>query len=99
MANMTTANTILEQLGGHRFIAMTGAKNFVGSDDMLAFSLPKNSSKGNKMRVTLTPADTYTVEVFAIRGITVKALAVREDVYADSLQAVFTSMTGLYTSL
>lgn len=29
---MTIANTILEQLGGNKFIAMTGAKKLVGLD-------------------------------------------------------------------
>jgi hypothetical protein len=35
MSNLTVANTILEQLGGGRFIAMTGAKSFVGGEDSL----------------------------------------------------------------
>jgi hypothetical protein len=94
----TTAQTILNQLGGNKFIAMTGAKNFVGSDKELMFQLPTNQSKGNKMRITLN-ADLYTVEVFKIRGVEVKTMASREMVYADQLRSVFTSITGLETSL
>ena len=95
----TTAQTILKQLGGSRFLAMTGAKNLVGDSNMLMFSLPKNQSKGNKMRVTLDANDTYTVELFKIRGCDVSTLATREGVYFDSLQEVFTSLTGMYTAL
>jgi hypothetical protein len=99
MTNLTVANTILEQLGGRRFIAMTGSKNFVGSQDKLTFSLAPNKSKGNKMRITLTPADDYTVEVFKIRGTEVKPLASVHGVYADSLRSVFESLTGMYICL
>jgi hypothetical protein len=31
MTDMTVSQTILSQLGGKRFIAMTGSKNFVGA--------------------------------------------------------------------
>jgi hypothetical protein len=31
MTDMTVARTILDQLGGARFVAMTGAREFVGS--------------------------------------------------------------------
>ena len=37
---MTIANTILEQLGGNKFIAMTGAKNFVSDGNTLRMTLP-----------------------------------------------------------
>jgi hypothetical protein len=93
-----TAQTILNQLGGNKFIAMTGAKNFVGSDSYLMFQLPVNQIKGNKMKITVN-ADLYTVEVFKIRDVEVKTMASREMVYADQLRSVFTSITGLETSL
>ena len=38
--DLTVANTILQQLGGNKFRVMTGAKNFVGSNDALTFRLP-----------------------------------------------------------
>ena len=37
---MTIANTILEQLGGNKFIAMTGAKNFLSNGSTLRMTLP-----------------------------------------------------------
>lgn len=100
-ATMTTANTILEQLGGGKFVAMTGAKSFVGSEDSLMFALPSRFAKNgiNKVRVTLTAMDDYTVEFFSIRGINVKEKGKVEGVYAENLQTVFTQFTGLDTRL
>lgn len=93
--NMTVANTILAQLGGRVFIAMTGAKNLVGGENFLMFSIP--SRKINKVKITLTPADDYTVECFKIHGANVAKRATFEGVYCDQLQEVFTDATGLYT--
>ena len=97
---MTVANEILAQLGGNRFIAMTGAKNILGGGNALMFSLPKGKDKSNKMRITLDFAsDTYTVETFAIRGIECNAKTTIDMVYGDQLRSVFTSITGFDTSL
>ena len=99
MSNLQTANTILAQLGGKRFVVMTGAKNFVGSADSLGFSLPARFAKGgiNKVRVTLTPDDLYTVEFFKLRGVDIRVIAQVEGIYADQLQSAFTEATGLDT--
>jgi len=98
---MTVATTILEQLGGNRFLAMTGAKNLIGGDQMLQFSLPGNLTrdKSNKMRITLSPLDLYTVETFRIRGAECKVCSVEDGIYFDSLRETFTRITGLDTSL
>ena len=58
---MKIANAILEQLGGNKFIAMTGAKNFVSDGNTLRMTLPKNRSKANRLYVTLDATDTYTM--------------------------------------
>jgi hypothetical protein len=99
---MEVANTILEQLGGRRFLTMTGAYSLTGSADTLGMRLPQNATKGKVggVRITLDPSDTYTVVAFRLRG----ALDVVESyrmsgVYADMLRDVFTEATGLYTSL
>lgn len=89
------AQTILNQLGGNRFIAMTGARNFVAGPTTLRFSVPK----GLNVVVTLEPSDTYTVDFYRVRGAKCMSLAQSRDVYADQLQAVFTEHTGLYTHL
>lgn len=95
------AQTILQQLGGRRFQAMTGARNFVGSSDALMFSIPKAKNGINKIKIVLTPADTYDVEGYRITRATVgfEPLARVEGIYADNLRRVFESITGLATSL
>ena len=49
MTDMTVARSILDQLGGARFVAMTGARELVGSADSLTFKIgvnPKRVSQG-----------------------------------------------------
>jgi len=92
------AEMILKQLGGNRFVAMTGAKNFVSDGASLSFSLPRGASnKANKVRVTLTTDDTYTVEFFNIRGVNFKQVSSHVGIYASNLQNLFTAETGLDT--
>ena len=55
MTDMTVARTILDQLGGARFVAMTGAREFVGSADSLTFKIGVNPKRVTQVRVTLTP--------------------------------------------
>ncbi len=54
MADLTVAKTILEQLGGELFVAMTGAKNFVGTEDSLTFEVGSNLKHVSHVRVTQT---------------------------------------------
>lgn len=102
---MSVGQTILQQLGGNRFIAMTGAKNFVrcDKDNWLQFKLPSKphytKNKINCVKITLTPADLYSVEFMYIRGLTVKSICTIDGVYANMLQRVFTDATGLDTHL
>lgn len=91
---MQTANTILEQLGGRHFIAMTGARNFIGSGDTLRFALPAPRCL---IAVTLDPSDTYTVR--RLSRTTGAEQERREGVYCDELQRTFSALTGLATRL
>jgi hypothetical protein len=95
MTNMTVARAILEQLGGARFVAMTGAKNFVGSADSLTFKIGPNPKRVSQVRVTLAPADLYAVTFFRIGA----APRIASDVYCSMLEEVFSQHTGLYTRL
>lgn len=92
------ATTILQQLGGNKFIAMTGAKNFLGSKDALSFRIPTRKGP-NALRITLAPSDTYEVKAFRIRGTRCDVIDIRDDIYAENLREVFERMTGLRTSL
>lgn len=95
------AQEILNQLGGNKFVVMTGARGFVKSDDSLSFKLPSNFARDgiNSVVVKLGADDTYSVSFFKIRGTSVKEVSAHSDVYADQLQELFTSETGLDTRL
>lgn len=100
------AEIILSQLGGSRFLAMTGAKKLTIADRGLNFVLPstKDFVKNgiNVVRITLTAADDYTVEFLRIgRAPRYATTVVREanGVYCDNLREVFEQETGLRTSL
>ena len=96
----TVATEILRQMGGNRFIAMTGAKDFVGSKDSLMFALPRLAkNKANKVRVTLSDNDTYRVEFFRMKRFEFEKISEHSEVYCDMLPELFTTQTGLYTKL
>ena len=99
MSNKEIAQTILNQLGGNRFIAMTGASSFSYGDNTLSFRIGSNPKKVKAVRITLEPSDTYKMEFLAIRKMEVKTLSEKVGVYCDMLQEIFTNETGLYTKL
>ncbi|HEY4326407.1 MAG TPA: hypothetical protein VGN20_20655 [Mucilaginibacter sp.] len=98
---MQVAQTILNQMGGKKFIAMVGAKNLTGSQDALCMQLPKNNAGAKYLRIELNADDTYTM-IFR-KGITKDCtfpeVSRTEGVYADMLQELFTAITGLDTKL
>lgn len=95
------AQTIYQQLGANRFVAMTGAKNFVGGEDYLMFSIPRNMSPYNKVKITYIPGrDLYNVDFMKVtRAGGVAKGEPYNDVYAEQLRELFTSVTGMETSL
>lgn len=112
-ATMTAAQTIYQQLGGGRFKAMTGAKNFVAIENGLVFYIGRNASKANKVKITVNGLDLYDVEFikytpysfkiskdgksFKETQESSKTVAEHNGVYCDMLQDIFTSETGMYT--
>ena len=92
---MVVADEILRQLGGGRFVAMTGSRNFIGSDNSLSFKVGRNAHRIGYVSITLNAMDTYDMAFPGARG---KVTEIG-GVYNDQLQAVFTKATGLYTSL
>lgn len=94
---------ILQQLGGRRAVAMTGAKAVLGTSDSLLFRLPGTpgfvKDGINAVTIRLDPSDTYTITCRRLRGSTEQTVAVEEGVYWDMLHAVFTRLTGLDTHL
>lgn len=95
------ATEILRQIGGRRFIAMTGAKNMLSHESGLSFRLPSRFATDgiNYVKVTLTADDDYTVEFGKVWGVKYRVLATVEGVYCDNLRDVFTDKTGLECTL
>ncbi len=97
--NREIAATILKQLGGNKFIAMTGAKELAFGEGTLSFKIGRNSSKANNIRITLKGDDTYKMEFIQFRKMEFKTIKEHDGIYNDQLQELFTAFTGLYTSL
>jgi hypothetical protein len=57
-----TASTILQQLGGNKFIDMTGSHTFVCDKNWLRMTLTKNKIGAKWLRITLNSMDTYDME-------------------------------------
>ena len=99
---MEIAQTIIDQLGGRKFMAMTGAKQTLALESGLRFQLPGGNFARNginRVNIVLEPTDTYTVTFSRIRGMTVKEISNHSYIYAEGLQNLFTDETGLETHL
>jgi hypothetical protein len=106
---MNVAQTILSQLGGNKFLSITGAHSLVGGDDFLRMKLRRNKSRANYLTITLMPDDTYTMrfwyysEKFNMNTLEIKrtdkTIAEYDGIYFDQLQEIFTEVTGMYTRL
>jgi len=93
------AAIILKQIGGNRFIAMTGAKGFAFSDKYMSFKIGRNSKGINFVRIGHNAMDTYDMEFgfVSVKGIKVKKKV--KGVYADMLGTMFKKYTGMNVSL
>ena len=98
MTSAQISQTILEQLGGSKFRAMTGVKNFLRSNNSISMHLPntKNKIKAKYLTVFLNPDDTFRLR-FQKRNL--ETIIDITDIHADHLQNTFTQTTGLYTHL
>lgn len=101
LTNQQIAGIILEQLGGNKFKAMTGAKNFMhgsGDDHTLYFQIPR-ANRITHVSITLEPGDTYRMIFSRLRKLSRVIEYTAANVYADQLRSIFTEQTGLETSL
>jgi len=92
------AGEMLKQLGGNKFIAMTGAKNFAVGPKGASFKIGRNSKNVNYVRIDLKN-DLYDMEFIQMRAGKLKVKSKVKQIYADQLQQMFTKHTGMYTSL
>lgn len=116
--------TIAQQIGGNKFLVMTGSKfQYYGYDKLgyvyLMIKLTRNQSKAQYLKIQLNGLDLYDLTFSRIKKTLkpecktpeYKAIGLKlydeeieiikeyKDVYADMLQDIFTSVTGLYTRL
>lgn len=90
---------VIAQLGGGRFIAMTGAKDFFIGPKGVVFKIGRNSKNVNYVRINLNSMDTYDIEFLQVRKFKEKVKSTAKGVYADTLRGAFEQHTGLRTSL
>lgn len=98
------AKTILEQIGGRRFAAMTGSKDFIDMGNGLRMSLARNKTSANRLDIIYDAgADLYNMrfyrktfskKTFECR---ITDIATHKGIYCDMLEDMFTMVTGLYT--
>lgn len=96
--------TILQQIGGRRFTAMTGGRGFIGTGDGLRMSLARNRVSVNRLDTIYDVGlDLYNIrshrKAFSKKTLECKTknIETHEDVYCDMLEEVFAMVTGLYT--
>ena len=91
------AITILQQLGGNKFRAMTGARNFVSTPYSLLFKIPQTMTRNriSHVNIALNSMDTYDVTFSNVRGFKIKEISKHEGIYDNMLQPLFIEETGL----
>ena len=94
---MNVANQILQQLGGNKFIAMTGASCY--SDGNTLITKFKGSKIANIMYITLNSSNLYDVKICKYRGMDVKTIKEVNGAYNDMLKSIFENTTQLRNSL
>ena len=97
------AKTILQQIGGKRFTAMTGSRDFIDMGNGLRMSLARNKTSANRLDIIYDEgADLYNMRfyrrTFSKKTFECKTkdIAVHEGIYFDMLEEMFTMVTGLY---
>lgn len=94
--NKQVAREILNQLGGNKFIAMMGAKNFYLTNNSISFKIGRNPKGISWVLIALNGMDTYNINFNNSKGMP-KSTA--EGIYADQLRETFTRYTSLDTHL
>ena len=94
---MSVAQTILRQLGGNKFVTMTGAKQLITYPDALSFQLPAGTTKNkaNYVKVTINKNDLYGVSFCKIFRLEMRELSSFDDISSEGLGDLFTTETGL----
>ena len=97
--NNKIASTILDQLGGKRFIFMTGVSNLTPGANGVIMQLPRNASGAKYLRITLNKRDVYKMEFYTVRGSYSETISVYSGIFSNQLDSIFESVTGLFSKL
>lgn len=100
-AGREVGQTILDQMGGlRRLETMLGLTDFAYLPNGVEFGWPnRQRSKGNFVRITLRPDDTYNMEFESISTRGRKPVKKYQMVYAEQLAEIFERQTGWYLRL
>ncbi len=98
------AKIILQQIGGSRFLTMTGSRNLINLGNGLRMSLSRNKTSANRLEIIYDEgADLYNLRFYR-QSVSKKTFEVKtkdiktyEGIYCDMLEEIFTDVTGLYT--
>ena len=93
----TIAENIQTQIGGRAFY-MLGSWNHLDHGNALSFRI-RGSRTVNHIKVTLNSLDLYDLEFGKLYGHNYRVVKTIDGVYADQLNRLIESNTGLYTSL
>lgn len=100
LMNRQIAANILSQLGGGKFLAMTGSNNIRFDSEALYMNLRKNQSKASFLKIEYDyDDDLYLVSFMAIQKFELVSIKTVDGVYHDMLPGLFTSVTGFDTHL
>ena len=91
------AKIILQQIGGRRFVAMTGSHDFINLGNGLRMSLSRNKTSANRLEIIYDEgADLYDLRFYR-QSINHKTFEVKtkdiktiDGVYCDMLEDIFT---------
>ena len=98
--NQSQAKTLLRQLGGNKFIMMTGAKQMSIGKNGLTMKIGRNSKSITHVAIDLDRGkDLYTMKFIRVRKGIPKVVKKYDSIYADNLNNIFEKETGLYTRL
>ena len=95
------ANTIMQQLGGNKFVAMTGAKRVTCFHNGVGFQLPNAAQGINWVEITLNELDFYNVGFYTVTPAIIGKTAVKtvDDLDVEQMVDCFKDTTGLAISL
>jgi hypothetical protein len=103
-AEDAVVNRMVRDMGGNKFMAMTGAKplykDYKDGRTIVAFKIMRNKSKANYFILKYNHGmDLYEMEFVRVHSGNRTVMVEKEGLYHDMLEPVFVDVTGLNTRL